>query len=330
MKKVSDEMLLELATLKDKTKPSNQEFHIFYKLLDSLKDEISFEEETYLVWVFTKTEKSLKEARNGSASLAKYHLDQIIGLRNTEVNQISDLVVDFVMCPARAFYFYANKPSYDEAIALLVEAIKAINVISKVYPEMISASIEQYLNICRVLFRKNDDEKAVSELGKLISFMLSGNCDTSLSTLGSKSTLERLDYLERSSMLDYVTDAAISKILMFENNTNELMKVLWNSIDQRCHSFIDPHGRNFAACFRIALAPETAIQPRCEEFICLIPDLYLLPNSLQYLFLKKIQTHFGFDERVNASIEDYLANKLNIKHLITSGNDKFYKSPLRG
>lgn len=328
MKSISDQILLELAALRQKTKPSNQEFHIFYKLLDYLKDEISFEHETYLVWVFTKVEKGLKEARNGSDNLAKYHLEQII--ENNELNPMANFAFDFIVYPAKAFYLYNNLSSYDDAISILVKAIKSINAISEVHPEMISASIEQYLNICRVLIRKNDNVTAINEFGKLISFMLSGICETDLVPIGSKGTLNKLDELEKISMLDYVTDVSINKIIKSNDNAEKLLKALWDSINQSHYTFKDSYSISYHACFRLAIASEPASQTFNEELLEPLPNLFLLPNTLQYLFLKKIQNHFESDSRVNESIEDYINNKLNVSYLLASGSDKLHQSPLRG
>lgn len=329
MESIETQILHALNLLKDKKKPANPEFHIFYKLLNYIKDEISFEQEMYLIWIFTKSERSLKEARMGSTNLAKYQLDQIN--RNSELNSIVNFAFDFVVYPAKAFYFYNNLKSYDEAISLLIESINSINAIGEVYPELLSAAIEQYLNICRVLFRKNENMNAVSELGKLISSMLSGKCETNLASIGSVNALARLGDSEKNSMLDYVTDVAIYKILKININTDELLNVFLNSTNLNCISDENVYRKNYLKCLQLSIEHEAINHTTFyNDVLKQLPNLYLLPNALQYLFLKQIQVKFKLNNQLNESINAYFAKNLSLDYLFATTDDRVYQSPLRG
>jgi hypothetical protein len=327
MNSIIDQILQELEELKLKAKPSVQDFHIFYKLLNCMKDQLSFDQEAYLLWVFTKSERGLNEARKGNNNLAKYHLEQV--LLENGLNPTANFAYDFVVYPAKAFYAYNNLYTYDDAIALLIKAIYSINSLSKIYPEMISAAIEQYLNLCRVLFKKNERITAVNEFGKLISFMLSGRSDTTLVPLGPQDTVTELEDHEKYSMIDFVTDVAIHKIYKSKEEADDLLVKLYESVKQSSHYADDAYSLSYLTCLRLIVTPASENQDELRDMVALLPVLFLLPNTLQYLFLKKMKPYFADDERVIKSIDDYLIVKLKMEDFLNENMGAINQSPLR-
>ena len=329
--KQKEKILILLHELYKKKKPINNGFHIFYKLLDSAKDFLSDAEIRYLLWVFVTNEKALNEARKKNINSSKYLYDKLF--ENHKKNNYCSLAINisgFILYPGKAFFYYHCTENYEEAIHLLKDSIYSLNNIKEQgFPEMLLGSIDQYINICRVLIKQGKISEGLVELSRLLQYLFKAESNTKFCNLGDLSCIIKLDFDERIAMIEYATDVFIDKCYKSKIDLEDKLNLLKENIGQGLNN--NPYFNNYYGVLDFitndSLDINLADNP---DFTSLILDLYILPNTLQFTFLSKVNTIFQ-DTDINNFFMQFSKDKRGLGVLLSQETQThFYpESPIR-
>jgi tetratricopeptide (TPR) repeat protein len=327
---------IELLFTKENNKAAG--YHIFFKLLRAIEAEIGLENKMNMEWVFATTEKALKEARKGNVNFSKFYLDEA----EKYCEKKNELVINaqnFVILPAKAFYYYNCTKQYREAIEILLSSIKSIDAITRNdQPGMLSASIEQYINICRVFFKLGQKEEAFSELGNLVTFLFKGESPKSHFNLSDRESLNKMDVGERHQLIDHVSNIALEKYRTSDRKDQPsfFTKLYSHLLEEGIGDSEDELFVQYVKIVKFINEPkDTEGGESIRARIDLIPEIYILPRMLQYLFLNQLQemymSKFGEEEEISSLLKKYCIEKLHLEHVFgenASGSNHF-ASPLR-
>lgn len=314
--------------------------HIFHTLLAHIEPGLSFDQKTSLMWAFSNTEKALKEARIGNENYSLFYFDQLKKYMRRDSNIASE-VYNFIVIPAEAFYEYNCARNYNAAIEMLVESITSINrLIDKEQCYfMQSASAEQYLNICRVLYKQQKKVEAFTEFGQLMLHICTGKTNLKYAALKQGNLYDKWDGGQRMIMLHYFTDVALFKYiekgkpapgdtepgLLFNNllqNKNEIQRSEYSDTYIECAAFI----------MKAISNPEEAKTTDAETAL---KKMGKMPRTMQYIVLTLLlelhDSTYGHSNTLSEQVEKYCTGKLKLGHLFISGktNSNFTRSPLR-
>jgi tetratricopeptide (TPR) repeat protein len=312
-----------LTLLSGRTKPVAEGYHIFYRLLRSLDKELDFEQRLTLEWVFSTTEKSLSQARRGNRYLSEQLLKEVEA-HSEKGSELVRHAQNFVILPARAFHEYYCLQRYDLAIQYLQEAIASVNAIAgKGRPKMLGAAVEQYMNICRVVY-KQDAKKSLLEFGSLLSFLFGGDAQLGYASFGEANALQWLGRRERDQLVDHFTEVALEKFRVYRLSSSGLsLRELFAPL----LSVNYEEGEELLSLYRLAVDFITADPggiPRelSARIVHLMPELYILPKMLQYYFFEQLKTVqagvFEEEPKLVDIIHDYCLDKLGLQHIFTS------------
>ncbi len=144
---------------------SNAE-HIFYDLIGFLaKDDKQLE--VRLLYYFHAYQECLSFCRANSMTLATAKLDFIEKNLLFDMDPKSNLGMEAIFFPMKAFYFHKIK-KYDEAVQLLEQSIQRFDLLTQhKFLQAEDAMLEQELNICRVFLQSGKHSEAIAAVGKL-------------------------------------------------------------------------------------------------------------------------------------------------------------------
>lgn len=329
--KQKEKILALLVELSKKKKPIKAGYHIFYKLLDSAKGHLSNAEIRYLLWVFVTNEKALNEARKTNINSSNYFYDNLFEKhKNNNFSSLAKNISEFILYPGKAFYYYHCTDNYVEAICLLKDSIDSINKIKEHgYPEMLLGSIEQYINLCRVLIKQGEISEGLVELSMLSRYLFKGEQKTKFCKIGDLSCLIKLGIDERIEMIDYVTDVFLTKCFELDVDLKEKLNFFKDNIGQ--HFDYNSYFENYYNVLDFITNDNLDIKiADIHDIKSLIINLYTLPNMLQFTFLSKINTIFQ-DTDINNIFKEFTKHKLGLGTLLSEETPtKFYsKSPFR-
>jgi hypothetical protein len=320
---MKDIIMKEIELLKEIETPEIPTGHIFYFYLKEMNSKISLKEKMHLLWVFNMCEKSLKEARKGNRSYSRFYLD--------EVDNSSFLATAFlinfknvVFLPAKAFYEYNCTGNLGSAISILQNSIQCIEeVVNTSNYGLVIAGIEQYLNICRVLYKKGNKEEAFQEFGNLLYFIISGVSNTKYWDWKNENIISIHKSSQINRVLNFATDVAINKLRMEIGEVNILKSFdilfsqFYNDLSPRQGSLWKIYSESLLY-IRSSLQKERNTGG-LECGINILPNIHALPNTLQHLFLtqlnKMYSEKFGNDKELNLCIEKYFVEILEIETL---------------
>lgn len=110
-----------------------------------------------LVWNYYS--KALNECRQNKLSKANYYYQKgLETLSNSSLSEKAKLYLNVYIYPNLAFRKYKEN-NYQEALELLLTAIKNIEIIQNEYADIYSAKIQQIHNIIRVFFKTNNEKE---------------------------------------------------------------------------------------------------------------------------------------------------------------------------
>jgi hypothetical protein len=309
---------IEFLKINPKEKPAGG--HIFYKCLAKVKPHISLEERMNLLWVFSSCEKSLKESRKGNPTYALFYIEEITK-HDTEGSELLTHIKNIFILPAKAFYEYICNHDYEEAARRLKDSLQHIEQLVDEYPLLTAAGIEQYVNICRVLYKKGDINVAFSELGELLILLFTGRSKTSYWEWKSGPFLSLFDNPESQETIDFVTNTAVEKLMKEENDVTTLQRftILFANLIQ---TEIPPHStwqnlyKDVLEVIRDSFIPELS-EINLNKALNLLAGISVLPNFLQLLFLSRLNDTynrlFDRDAELESELAKYYTEQLNIQ-----------------
>jgi len=300
-------------------------FHIFHRLLQSIDSQIDREQRMKLIWVFTMTEKALRESRRGNSNFSSFYFNELEKYSEKE-NALMVHVQNFVIRPAKAFLEYNNFKNHQEAIDLLLEAIESILwLCEEEYVYMIVGATEQYMNICRDLLKMDEKMFAFTELGNLIYYLLSGRCHTTLTDLSKGSEFQVSLESDLQVILEFVTNVSVDKLLREQGDQLPLYFGKLFNWQAQCNLKSDPRIQNYRRCF--SMIQKLLCGQTCkitDEIIQFISDIRILPRQLQYFFLIELQRnvllHTPDNKSVYEALKQYCVDKLDLSGLFESEN----------
>jgi tetratricopeptide (TPR) repeat protein len=309
--------------------------HIFLQLLDALEPQLNFDRKANLLWLFTNIEKALAEARKGNKNYSRFYFDQINHFAVKEDAFIAE-VHNFVLQPAVAFYEYNCSKEFASAINRLTDSINSIKkIIDQGYPFMQAASVEQYLNIGRVLYKQKKKDEAIQAFGQLIHYLITGSGYLEFAELSPKNVLDLWNDKDRAVMLQYVTDAALFKY--FEYKTQDSAPLLLKWIFQKTGKEDAPAMEYFQIYNSMACFIMNAVNNPAPELLNTLessfPALTGMPRTLQFVFLEKLEQLYsnfiGPDENLATAIRNYCTEQLNLGHMFADSQQPDLVLPLR-
>lgn len=301
---------------------SNANSHIFYQFLEAASVRLSFDEKLNLIWAFTTVEKGLKEARRGNKEYSKFYFDELPSyLANCD---FLPEATDFFTLPGRAFYHYDIEKDLPTALQLLQKSLVSIGKISNAgFPFMQLAGIEQYLNVCRILYRK-DRELSFAEFGKLISYMITGHFDLQYTDVQFLSHADLLEQKDRVSMLNYVTDAVLFKYKELWTEENKLLHLenIYNDLLQSRDVELSGFFNGYFSIVQYIIDSMKSGQKSLHYQGDIIREYFKdTSRVLQFLFLNQIEQNYS-TELESATVEKIKQYCIDVLHL-----GHFYSDP---
>lgn len=317
-----NEILNAIGMLFGSQREATPGYHIFYRLMNDIEEDIGQTERMRMMWIFSMTEKSLKEARKRSVNYARFFLEEVERDSTAEI----DLVYharNFVYLPARAFYEYHCLQEYDKAIESLLASMQSIDYIVRTGRlEMMGAAVEQYINICRVLLKKGRTQEAMKEFGNLLCFLFSGRSETGYYRFDQR--VPRLSYSERlrDQWIDYATNIVLEKYRNVDCSSQQAcleMLFRWFPLGEMPDD--DVYAALYGRCVRLIRSRDAEEWRRAllEECAATLPDIYRVPGLMQYFVLLRLEeiygTIYGPDEQISAAIKQYCVERLGLEYI---------------
>jgi hypothetical protein len=331
---MSNAILEELDILRQKGQPNFRTFHIFKRLLGQLTPNISLESRLELVWTFSVVEKCLFESRKSNHNNAQFYIDQLEA-KNQDSDRLISSFKDMFVLPAKAFYEYHNKGNYDEAIRMLSNSIVSIQFFTESgYPDAFSASVEQYLNICRVHLKIGDKDVAYKEIGNLLYYLISGEIKNSFVDLSNGGKIKPLNGNDLYLLIDFITDVAVMKLL---NEDEENFEKFQAYLFQAFAGFTFSGEDEYKLLYWRSINYLTSItsEESSEKLLLFFSHIHKLPRNLQYLLLSRLNRDTKlFDKNysiIASKIRSYCEEVLKIPYPFKANksSDNYAGSPIR-
>lgn len=146
---------------------------VFSELLNFSK-QVSNEEDVFkMYFVFNKYKKILHSLRVGDIVLAEYNLKYLTDKNITYSNKLSEIAMNSLYFPVVAYYFF-KKQDYEKAqINIEKSYIEFDTLFDMGYKNVIFNFVEQKINEFRILYHKNENDKAISLINSLVKNIIS-------------------------------------------------------------------------------------------------------------------------------------------------------------
>jgi hypothetical protein len=317
------------------TKKKWHSFNIFNKMYEKVESELSLDLALSLHFTFSTCYKSLEDARNLNLNSSQFWLEYL-NYSNPKETTNSALIRNSITLPAFAFHKYADK-NYNGAISELELAIYDMDVFGKEnnMPLMLSACAEQYMNVCRVMFKMGNNEEAFKQLGKLLYFLHTGENSLPIS-FGKWTQIDMLEEDIRLSMINFITNDSLKKLFYTDNYVGDnvtLLNVLFfdffkneNAENKYYYTY-----RQFVHSINYYLNND--YWNFLHTIFVNIKHINTLPNLLQSLIydsLIKVAADIQYGNQITLGNNiTYYQEFLEIKTVFLNKKEAFLKSPLR-
>lgn len=208
--------------------------HIFYDILNIVKQNATIEQKLEVLYVFSEIEKVLKSLKQHEASVDELYQD--IQNLYSSLDEKLKHYLSLSYYPMEALYFY-EKNNYQKAIECLNVFFQNVNSILGKTPNLLNlASGEQYLNLIRVFKMSNDNINYIKSVVNLMKVCycneVEKDTNKTVETSCKFNVLARLEKIELQQWKIYLTDNIFKKYINNQNDVvlNEITSLVQNSL----------------------------------------------------------------------------------------------------
>lgn len=286
---------------------------IFYEILNS---NLNYKLE--LTYFFDLNNKIFINSNNKNLILAEKYLNIYSDTKLEDLNL--NMLVNIIIAPAIAYYYYI-KNEFDISIEFL---LKSIECIYKKKDEFTIKSIfDQYFNICRVLFKKNEIDLALIEINYLLEFLISGNnFKGKFYLIGYRNDLVNIGEKVYNNLNFFYINTAILKTIFNQNiDINKFNRIFYNFENIQPvfkNTFTDYLLKTIQFIKDAENKNLTKLEMNVNE---LILELHNMPNALQYVFLKQLEKLIPNNIELKEFIPKYAIEKLELGFLFEKENN---------
>lgn len=312
--------------------------HIFFEILNFLSKEISLDEKMAMFFSFNNFQRSLDEARDGNNRFSSYWI-KYTNNYNFEFSPSVKKGIDSLYYPMLAYNEYTNM-MYDKAIFYLNLSIQLQTELeAEGFEDILSAKIEQILNIGRTLYSMGDLEKMNDIISDLIVFLAYSKTCENLSEL-SKRIINKESHIERLSTIDYIIDSILGKIIFSKEKSvqekDESIYNLINSIYDKNKNLNDISAKGFDKIIQLIMyLKNDKFDDFLQNFDLFLINISYTPKMLQFIILEKFKKlsfqflEFDKQKKLQLVLSDYYKRGLNINVNDYSSSNSYYLTTVK-
>lgn len=275
--------------------------HIFYDIKNIIRDSLSNNQLIDMYHNFSLYEKCLNLSRNGQLNLATYWVNQATkNYENLEKSLIEPL--GLLYYPMIAYFYYIKK-EYEIALNFLQIELQIIDSYIKDDNLKLEFKLEQFINLYRIAYAKNDIKNIEIYGTNILSFIVLNHTDEKFFT--EKNSLLLLNKSHKSMWIDYVMNAILIKPLT--HNENKVIEQMFKNLKQMNVS--NSNLKEFESIMDIAINNKFIE----NNFKKVIKILNTYPSYLQFLILNKLKHFAANNLKLSNIINNYIVTILKIE-----------------